>query len=529
QVNPQTGVTETRLKYSSRIAALFAELGVKYWKAHEKEVPRAVFSLDEGSLKNFLSALFSADGSVQGNREKGVSIRLASNSSCMLAGVQVLLLQFGIVSKLYENRRVAHRKMLPDSKRNYKEYACKAQHELVISRASMFRFMERIGFALSSKNRKFAELKPEKEYSDSIDTSVESVKPAGFAPVYDLAEPITHSFSANGLMVHNCGEVPMPNYESCNLASINLAKFVEVDWSKTDWKKKIDWKRLRYVVRLGAQFLDNVIELNKYPIEKIKQQTHMHRRIGLGVMGFAKMLYKMGVGYDSELACKIGEETMKFITEEARKMSHELGRARGSFPAFQDSVWAKKYDAMRNATVTSIAPTGTISMIADTSSGIEPVFSLAYVKIVMEGARLYYSEDTFEHVLKVRGIFSTELMQKVIESGSIAQFDELPKEIKDIFRVAYDIKPDAHVRMQAAFQKYTDLAVSKTINLPAEATVEDVQNAYMLAWKTGCKGVTVYRDGSRGEGVLTKIKPAPKPAGSVIGEPPANPANGGGE
>ncbi|VVB98643.1 Vitamin B12-dependent ribonucleoside-diphosphate reductase [uncultured archaeon] len=312
-----------------------------------------------------------------------------------------------------------------------------------------------------------------------------------------------------------CGEVPMPNYESCNLASINLAKFVEVDWSRTDWKKKIDWKRLRYVTRLGVQFLDNVIELNKYPIPKIKEKTQQNRRIGLGVMGFAKMLYRMGMRYDSEEGFKAGEEVMKFISDEARKMSHELGRARGSFPGFKDSVWAGKYDAMRNATVTSIAPTGTISMIADTSSGVEPMFAIAYVKIVMDGTRLYYSEDTFEHVLKVRGLYTPELMQKVIESGSIANFEELPKELKDIFRVAYDVNPDAHVHMQAAFQKYTDLAVSKTINMPPEATVEDVQKAYMLAWKTGCKGVTVYREGSRGEGVLAKVKPAPKPAGPI--------------
>lgn len=313
-----------------------------------------------------------------------------------------------------------------------------------------------------------------------------------------------------------CGEVPMPNYESCNLASINLAKFVDIDWSRTDWKKKIDWKRIRYVTRLGVQFLDNVIELNKYPIERIKEKTQHHRRIGLGVMGFAKMLYRMGIRYDSEDGFRIGEEVMKFISDEARKMSHELGRARGSFPGFKDSTWTKKYDAMRNATVTSIAPTGTISMISDTSSGVEPMFSIAYVKIVMDGTRLYYSEDTFEHVLKVRGLYTPELMQQVIESGSIAQLPEIPKEVKDIFRVAYDIGADAHVRMQAAFQKYTDLAVSKTINMPPDATVEDVQNAYMLAWKTGCKGVTVYRDGSRGEGVLAKIKPAPKPAAGPI-------------
>jgi len=301
-----------------------------------------------------------------------------------------------------------------------------------------------------------------------------------------------------------CGEVPMPDYESCNLGSINLVKFVDFDWSKTPWKKKIDWKRLRYVVRLAVQFLDNVVDQNNYPIIQIKERTLHHRRIGLGLMGFSKMLTKIGVRYDSPLATEIADETMKFLTDEARKMSIELGRARGSFPGFADSTWAKKHDAMRNATVTSIAPTGTISMIGDSSSGIEPLFALSYIKTVMEGTKLYYSDDVFEHVLKVRGLYSPELMQKVIDNGTIHGLDEIPKEIQDVFVISYDIAAADHVKMQAAFQKHTDLAVSKTINMPAESAVEDVEKAYMLAWKEGCKGITIYREGSRGEGVLSR-------------------------
>jgi ribonucleoside-diphosphate reductase alpha chain len=303
-----------------------------------------------------------------------------------------------------------------------------------------------------------------------------------------------------------CGEVPMPDYESCNLGSINLAKFVDIDWSKGDWKKKVNWARLRYVVRLGTQFLDNVVELNKYPIPQIQQMTLHHRRLGLGVMGFAKMLVKMGVRYDTPEAFKIGEEVMKFISDESRKMSLEMGRARGSFPDFPNSTYAKSHDAMRNATTTSIAPTGTISMIGDTSSGIEPIFALAFIKTVMDGTRLYYSDDVFEHVLKVRGLYSQELMQKIIDDGTIQELDEIPDDIKRVFVVSYDLKAEAHVHMQAAFQKYTDLAVSKTINMPNDATVEDVENSYILAWKTGCKGITVYRDGSRGGQVLTIAK-----------------------
>ncbi|MFH1261611.1 MAG: adenosylcobalamin-dependent ribonucleoside-diphosphate reductase [Candidatus Micrarchaeota archaeon] len=298
-----------------------------------------------------------------------------------------------------------------------------------------------------------------------------------------------------------CGEVPMPDYESCNLGSINLSKFVEIDWSKTDWKKKVNWDRLRYVVRLAVQFLDNVIDLNKYPIPQIKEQSQKCRRIGLGLMGFARMLYKIGVRYDSDSGYEAGEHIMKFINDEARKMSHELGRARGSFPVFKDTPLAKKYDALRNSTSTSIAPTGTISMISNTSSGIEPVFALSFLKTVRAG-QYYYCDEVFEHVLKVRGLYSQELMQKIMEIGSIQEMEEIPQDLKDVFRVAYDIPPEAHVKMQSVFQRNVDLAVSKTINMPANSTVEDVENVYMLAWKGGCKGITIYRDSSRSEQVL---------------------------
>jgi ribonucleoside-diphosphate reductase alpha chain len=506
EVKPIEDKTETRLKYSSKIAKMFFDLGIKPVSSDKKEVPKSIFLADEESVKHFLSALFGADGSVQGSKEKGISIRLASNSSKLLKQVQVLLLQFGIVSKLYEERRGEHKKILPDSNREPKEYICKPQHELIISKESMFLFMKKIGFAVSSKNKKFEELKPKQVYSDSPDLFVKSVESVGLEKVYDLTEPMTHSFSANGLIVHNCGEVPMPDFESCNLGSINLVKFVDFDWSKTSWKKKIDWKRLRYVVRTASQFLDNVIDLNNYPIPEIKKQTQHSRRIGLGIMGFAKMLTKIGVRYGSDDSFKIAEEVMKFITEEGRKMSHELGRARGSFPGFKESVWKDKYDAMRNATMTSIAPTGTISMIADSSSGIEPLFALSYIKTVMDGTKLYYSDAVFEHVLKVRGLYSPELMERVIDNGSIQTMEEIPKDVAHVFVISHDITVEGHVKMQAAFQKHTDLAVSKTINMPAEATVEDVENAYMQAWREGCKGITIYRDGSRGEGVLSMTK-----------------------
>jgi ribonucleoside-diphosphate reductase alpha chain len=507
QIKPQEYGNTIRIKYSKKITRILEKFGAKKAKAEDKEVPEAVLRGDRETVKHFLSALFSSDSSAQGSREKGVSIRLSSSSEKLLRQVQVLLLQFGILSKIYLKRRKAGRKLMPSSNRKkQKMYRYKEQHELIISKGSMFRFMKEVGFCTEEKNKKFEKLKPENIYYDSAELSrVKNVKYVGKEEVYDLIEPRTHSFSANGIIVHNCGEVPMPDYESCNLGSINLEKFVELDWSKIDWRKKVNWERLRYVVRIATQFLDNVIDLNKYPLPIIEKATKRHRRIGLGVMGFANMLYNMGIRYGSPESLEVAEGVMKFITEEARKMSVELGRARGSFPEFENSVWKEKYDAMRNATVTSIAPTGTISMIANTSSGIEPVFALAYFKIVMDGTRLYYGNSIFEHVLKVRGLYSEELMKKVIDEGSVQNTD-LPKDIKDVFVTAYDISPEQHVRMQAAFQKYTDLGVSKTVNMPPEATVEDVKNVYMLAWKTGCKGITIYREGSRGIAVIERVK-----------------------
>ncbi len=299
-----------------------------------------------------------------------------------------------------------------------------------------------------------------------------------------------------------CGEVPMPNYESCNLGSINLSKFAELDWSEKPWRDKVDWERLRFVTRLATQFLDNIIDLNKYPLEIIKESTQRHRRIGLGVMGFARLLFKLGIKYDSLEGVEAARGIMQFITDEARKMSHELGRARGSFPEFQKSTLSREYDAMRNATVTSIAPTGTISMIAETSSGIEPLFALAFMKNVMDGTKLYYSDPIFEQVLQKEGVYSPELMKKIIEKGSIHTMEAIPQKVRDVFVTSHDIPVEYHIKMQAAFQQYTDLAVSKTINMPGSATVEDVENAYLLAWKLGCKGVTVYRDKSREDQVL---------------------------
>ncbi|MEM1544002.1 MAG: vitamin B12-dependent ribonucleotide reductase, partial [Candidatus Bathyarchaeia archaeon] len=272
-----------------------------------------------------------------------------------------------------------------------------------------------------------------------------------------------------------CGEVPLLPYESCNLGSINLSRMVR--------DGEIDWDKLRRTVRIAVHFLDNVIDANKYPMPQIEKATKANRKIGLGVMGFAEMLIKLGIPYNSDEAIATAEKVMSFISEEARKKSVELGEERGSFPNFPGSIWERMgYGAMRNATVTSIAPTGTISIIAGTSSGIEPLFAVAFVRNVM-GTQLFEVNSVFEQIAKERGFYSTELISKIARTGSVQGLSEVPPDVKRIFVTALEIAPEWHVRMQAAFQKYTDNAVSKTVNLPHEATIDDVRRIFMMAWK----------------------------------------------
>jgi len=291
-----------------------------------------------------------------------------------------------------------------------------------------------------------------------------------------------------------CGEQPLLPYESCNLGSINLLRIVE--------EGKINWEKLRETVRNAVHFLDNVIDANKYPIKQIEEMTKANRKIGLGVMGFADMLIKLGIRYDSKEALQFAEKLMKFIEEESRKKSVEIGEEKGSFPNFERSIWKEKYDAMRNATVTTIAPTGSISIIAGCSSGIEPIFAISFIRNVLGGTRLFETNPLFEMIAKERGFYSAKLLEEIAKTGSVQKIERVPEDIKRLFVTALDIEPEWHVRMQAAFQKYTDNAVSKTVNLPSEASVEDVRKVFELAWKLKCKGVTVFRYGSKPEQVL---------------------------
>ncbi|MCD6574269.1 vitamin B12-dependent ribonucleotide reductase [Candidatus Aerophobetes bacterium] len=292
-----------------------------------------------------------------------------------------------------------------------------------------------------------------------------------------------------------CGEQPLLPYESCNLGSINLAKMVE--------NEKINWDKLRKVIHTCVRFLDNVIDANKYPLPQIEKNTKANRKIGLGVMGFADMLVKLNIPYNSRKALNLAEKVMSFIQDESKKASQKLAEERGVFPNFKESIWNKKNLKIRNATTTTIAPTGSISMIADCSSGIEPLFSLVYYKEVLEGEKLLYINSAFEKVTRDKGLYSEELMRKIAEHrGSCQDIPELPEEVKKVFITALDISYQDHIKMQAAFQKYTDNAVSKTINLPNHTTKDEVKNAFILAYRLRCKGITIYRDQSREEQVL---------------------------
>lgn len=301
-----------------------------------------------------------------------------------------------------------------------------------------------------------------------------------------------------------CGEQPLLPYESCNLGSINLGRFVKGN--------DIDWDNLRYVVHTAVRFLDDVIDMNCYPIKEIEQLTKKNRKIGLGVMGFADMLAMLDIPYNSEEGIEMAERVMKFIQEEGRKASCELAKERGNFPNFDGSIYpGMGFSNMRNATITTIAPTGTISIIGGCSSGIEPYFAIAFYRNVMDNNKLVEVNPIFKERAKKEGFFTKELMDKIAEKGTLHEIDEVPSHIKKVFVTAHEISPIWHVRMQSAFQKYTDNAVSKTVNFPNEATIDDVREVYVLAYKLGCKGITIYRDGSRDAQVInvgTKEKSA---------------------
>jgi ribonucleoside-diphosphate reductase alpha chain len=299
-----------------------------------------------------------------------------------------------------------------------------------------------------------------------------------------------------------CGEQPLLPFESCNLGSINLSKMV--------CGGKIDYENLKRIVHLAVHFLDNVIDKNNFPLPQMEEMTRGNRKIGLGVMGFADMLIQLGIPYNSKEALQTAGEIMKFISCEAMKASEELADERGPFPSITHSVYT---GTVRNATRTTIAPTGSLSIIANCSSGIEPLFAVSFVrKNILSDVEMIEVTPLFEKTAREKGFYTPELMEAIAKSGSIQDVEEIPSDVKKIFVTAHDITPEWHIKMQAAFQKYTDNAVSKTVNFPYSATEEDVAHVFNLAYELGCKGVTVYRDGSRDTQVLNRGEPKNEPA-----------------
>lgn len=488
---------ENRLRLAS-IRDLAAEYGI---------VPgnkKATIYLEKTSYDfhvGYLKGLFDSDGTVTGSQQKGVSVRLWQHDLKCLKIVQRMLHRLGITTSIYTNRKDKGKKLMPDGNGGLSEYAVRSGHELIISQDNLYYFSQTVGF---SDIRKMSRLKTSlNKYRRNLNrerfvTEVTDIINDGECEVYDVQIPGINAFDANGIYVHNCGEQPLLPYESCNLGSINLSVMTK----ESDGKYQIDYNKLKKVVHTAVRFLDNIIDMNKYPLPEIEENTKANRKIGLGVMGFADLLFMLGIPYNSEEGISIARKIMKTIQDSSKDKSHELAKSRGAFPNFKNST-LKDGRTLRNATTTTIAPTGTISIICGASSGIEPLFALSFERNVMDNDRLIEVHPFFTKIMQDKGLYTEQLMRQIAAKGTIKNVEIIPEELRRIFVTAHDITPEYHLRMQAAFQGYTDNAVSKTVNFPKEATRDDVAKVFKLAYKTGCKGVTIYRDQSRQAQVLS--------------------------
>jgi ribonucleoside-diphosphate reductase alpha chain len=469
-------------------------------RAEKKVIPGKIMRAPKQIQESFLRGLFSSDGSVY-NSKGTPTIALYSSSKKLLQQVQLMLLTFSIPSTLTKCKKSEIKEI------KGKKYKTKKNWRLIISGERARIFYEKIGLIGKAKRKLenlLSSIKSYKTLKNYEFVEIEKIEKAGKQRVYDIIAPDTFTWVTNGIYSLDCGEQPLLPYESCNLGSINLSKMVK----KVDDKYEIDWDKLRETVRKAVRFLDNVIDANTYPVKQIEEMTKGNRKIGLGVMGFADMLILLGIPYNSKKALSTARSVMKFITEEARKASVELGKEKGSFPNFKGSRWEKLgFKYMRNATVTTIAPTGSISEIAGCSQGIEPLFAIAYVRNVAEslGTSLVVINPYFERIAVERGFYDEKIIKAIMSSTSIQHIKEIPEDVRKIFVTAHDISPEWHVRMQAAFQEFVDNSISKTINFPYSATPHDVEKAFMLAYDLGCLGITVYRSGSREMEVLKPV------------------------
>ncbi len=462
------------------------------------QVPLSVLCGSHEMQKGFLSALFSADGSVQGTQEKGFSVRLTSISQTLLEGVQRLLLNLGIASCIANNRRNPAIRSLPDGKHGQAFYNCQAYHDLIISSSNLQHFAGRIGFIVPEKQQKLEsalQTYARGPYREDFLATFESLTPGGEEIVYDLIEPESHLFIGNGLTLHNCGEQGLPPFGVCNLGALNLAAFVE--------DGAMDWERLAEKSKVAMRFLDNVVDANEYFIEENRTAQLGTRRTGLGTMGLADALIKMKIAYGTEESLPIIERIYATIRDAAYEASADFAAEKGIFPNFdRDKYMQGKFikrlpksiqekirkQGIRNAVLLTQAPTGTTSLLSGVSSGIEPVYDFAMIR----------RDRTGEHILY------HPLLQ---EWRDRHKNEPTP----GYFISSKDLTPEGHVRVQAMVQRYTDSSISKTVNAPNEHTVEQVQTLYRLAYEMGCKGVTYYRDGSR-DAVLTRVEDEKKAA-----------------
>ncbi|MBW7882448.1 MAG: hypothetical protein H3C34_07405 [Caldilineaceae bacterium] len=540
-----------------------AELLVGSSLDHVQAVPEIVYTGSEAMQRGFLQGLFSSNSATLNRAGQGVNVRLWSTAPELLRGVQKVLLNFGIAARIYWNRVRASYLAGRDGEDRAGDYSSRTGHELVIAKDNLLRFRREIGFLARPKQQQLdqalednAAYEPVKEY---FVATVRSVTPLGVQPVYDLTEPLTHSFVADGIVVHNCGEQWLGPYENCCLGSVNLAQHVTED---ADGRAVVDWDQLRRTVYESTSFLDNVVSANGYvpTVPEVAEAAYRARRIGLGIMGLGDMMYRLGIRYGSREGQEFAAQIMEFVRYSTMEKSIELAEERGPFLAFPGSIYDKdrpggmlwqppkplfpfthdwgrpaldweeivqgigKY-GIRNAAQTTVAPTGTIATVVGCEGyGCEPVFALGYIRHFKDGDKdveLYYMSPLFEEALNATDLSEAEkqqIKQYVATYGSCQGLKELPEHMRHTFVVSGDITAEEHVLMQASIQAFTDNSISKTCNFPEGATEEDVAKAYMLAWETGCKGLTVYVTGSRQQVVLeTKATREKKdePAGSA--------------
>ena len=491
------GVQEVKGRDESRVASVRLMRFIDPELLEEKlQVPPSVYRGSRAMQRGFLAALFTADGSVQGTREKGVSVRLTSISATLLEGVQRLLLNFGIASRIYRDRRRADVRALPDGKGGTATYPTQAYHDLIISRSNVPVFADQISFLTEEKQAKLADYLTERTrgfYREDFLATFAALTPDGEEMVYDLTEPEAHRFVANGLVIHNCGEQGLPAWGVCNLGALNLSAYV----SGPVGAGTFDYDSLANDSRVAIRFLDNVVDANEYFLEENAAAQLGTRRTGLGTMGLADALIKMGVAYGSPESTVVIEKIYRVIRDSAYDMSADIAAEKGPCPHFDfekypqgqfirelpDPIQAKiQAKGIRNAVLLTQAPTGTTSLLSGVSSGIEPVFSFAMKRVDRTGEHIMYHE----------------LMKAWLDANP-------GQEAPDYFVSSSSLTPEGHIAVQATVQRFTDSSISKTVNAPNDHTVEEVKRLYMAAFDQGCKGVTYYRDGSR-DAVLTHVK-----------------------